>query len=544
MSHARAVLTGLAGFLGLSLGLMSAPSMANTLSAGLLQQAEPERGFISEALFFETDDRPLQYQALGDGHHTILLLGGGPGFSSWNLTPIQEYLSQDFRVLLMDMRGIGSNKHHDDKPDALLEQWLEDLEHLRRHENPGQFILIGHSWGALMAQLYAQQNPTRVQRLILLNPVDPELSALDNLTQQIDAKQRKWNLAAEPDDPFENYAPASLSEQAIVERQLTQVLPTYFYHLEQGLTYAQLFDHHDFELAVNHAVWQSYRQQPLDLAQMTDIAKRRAIEWIGCREDILMPGALTGYQAWFPKLSYQLLEQCNHFPWEEQPTAFYAALDQALTNPPPEDDYSDLTAAERAWLLDDSGLDELVKALDATQRNVRFSEPFNLDEDYYMTNHIALASTALTDGWGKLTQCHYNLDPVQSLQIVYNPDNTANIEILSDHGIEMAWVEGPSVQLNGIQPGASICVEADTQALIQRDHDYVIERGPFMRRFLDGFYPLHVKLSVSWPNLPLVATSMSPPQQTGVYLEQTEDSLSIDYWFRGELRTQLILEEK
>lgn len=544
MSHARAVLTGLAGFLGLSLGLMSAPSMANTLPAGLLQKAEPERGFISDARFFPTQDRRLQYQAIGTGQQTVLLLGGGPGFSSWNLTPIQHYLSADFRVLLMDMRGIGTNKHPDDQPDALLQQWLADLEDLRRYEQAGQFILIGHSWGALMAQAYAQAHPTRVQRLILLNPVDPELTALNDLSQQIDAKRRDWGLINEPDDPFEQVIQPALTEDELVNQQLTQVLPTYFHQLAQGQAYAQLFNREDFELAINHAVWQSYRQQPLDLAQMTEIAKRRAIEWIGCREDILMPGALTGYQAWFPKLSYQLLEQCNHFPWEEQPAAFYAALDQALTNPPPEDDYSDLTEAERAWLLDDSGLDELTRALDATKRHARFSEPFSLEKDYYMTNHITLGANAMTDGWGTLTQCHYNLDPVGKLQIVYNPDRTENIRILSDDGIAMAWVEGPTVQLDDIKRGASICIEADTHALIQRDDDYVIERGPFMRRFLDGFYPLHVKLSVDWNDLPLIATSMSPPQQTGVYLEQTSNQVTIDYWFRGELRTQLVLKPK
>lgn len=538
MLHARAWL------LALTLGLLTPPLMANSLPAGLLDQSPSERGFISDPRFFPTQDRRLQYQALGTGHQTVMLLGGGPGFSSWNLTPLQDYLSADFRVLLMDMRGIGSNKHASDQPEALLNQWLEDLEHLRRYEQAGQFILIGHSWGALLAQAYAQAHPTRVQRLILLNPVDPELTALNELSRQIDAKRREWGLINEPEDPFEQEIQSALNEADLIDQQLTQVLPTYFHRLEQGLDYAKRFNRDDFELQVNHAVWQSYRQQPLDLAQMTEIAKRRAIEWVGCREDILMPGALSGYQAWYPNLSFQRLEQCNHFPWEEQPKAFYAALDQALTNPPPEDDYSDLTEAERAWLLDDSGLDELAQALDATKKHARFSEPFSLEKDYYMTNHIALGANAMTDGWGTLTQCHYNLDPVGQLQIIYNPHRTENLRITSDDGIAMAWVEGPTVQLDDIKRGASICIEADTHALIAKDDGYVIERGPFMRRFLDGYYPLHVKLSVSWEDLPLVATSMHPPQQTGVYLEQKEEQITLDYWFRGELRTQLVLKPK
>ena len=529
---------------GLGLGLLTSPLIAAELPAGLLQQAQINPGFISEPRFFPTDDRRLQYQAIGTGQQTVLLLGGGPGFSSWNLTPIQQYLSADFRVLLMDMRGIGSNKHPDDQPGALLAQWLEDLEHLRRYEQAGQFILIGHSWGALMAQLYAQAHPTRVQRLILLNPVDPELTALNTLTQQIDAKRHEWGLITEPDDPFELIETRAMTEAELINQQLTQVLPTYFYQQVHGQAYSQWFSRDDFELAVNHAVWQSYRQQPLDKNQMTEIAKRRAIEWVGCRNDILMPGALTGYQAWFPNLSYQQLEHCNHFPWEEQPQAFYAALDNALTNPPPEDDYSDLTEAERAWLLDDSGLDEIARALDATKSHARFSEPFSLETDYYMTNHIELGSNALQDGWGVLTQCHYNLDPVGKLQIVYNPDRTENIRIVSDDGIAMAWVEGPTVQLDDIKRGANICIEADTYALIERDDSYVIERGPFMRRFLDGFYPLHVKLSVSWKDLPLIATNMSPPPQTGVYLEQSAEEVTIDYWFRGELRTELVLKRQ
>jgi len=487
---------------------------------------------------FVVDQQPLKYHGLGNGQHTVLILGGGPGFSSWNLTPIQQHLAQDYRVLLMDMRGIGENRDATYQLNQLLNQWIEDIEALRRYEQAGQFILVGHSWGALMAQLYARQHPNRIARLVLINPVDPQRWALQNLVQRIDHRRQLHGLLPNNDE----WAQHEIQDTAsLIEQQLTQVMPTYFLDIEQGQHYATQFSTDDFALNINHASWQQYQQNPIVKSDLEALAKRRPIELINCQNDLLMPEALLGYQDLLADIANQTLDGCSHFPWEENAAVFYSALNHAMNTEPPEDDFSDLSEADRAWLLDDSGLDDLVKALAATQTEVRFLEAFDLSDHYSMTNDITLTEQSLETGWADLLQCHHNLDAVGQLQIVYNPEHTRQIEILSQQQVEFAWVEGASVQMLNLQQGAQICIHAQTLALEKMEKGYLIERGPFMRRFLDGYFPMHVELTLNWAGLDFEATQIIPESQPGLVVKTAKNGLQINYYFQGQLKPQIYL---
>ncbi len=66
--------------------------------------------YTSPSKSLTTEQGMLSYHQLGKGKQTIVLLGGRLGFSNWNLEPIQQLLAPHYRVLLMDMRGIGENK--------------------------------------------------------------------------------------------------------------------------------------------------------------------------------------------------------------------------------------------------------------------------------------------------------------------------------------------------------------------------------------------------------------------------------------------------
>ena len=509
------------------------------LSFGSLSLAQAE---MTEQQF-QSENQTLVYQSEGKNQNVVLLLGGGPGFSSWNLTPIQDHLARNYRVLRMDMRGVGQNNRLGPVPDNLIDVWITDIENLRQHEQAAQFILIGHSWGALMAQLYAREYPHRVQRLILLNPVDPNLNAMQNLVERIDTKARQAGLISQDSDEFEMsfYSPTA---ESVTQHQLSRVLPTYFYDTQQGQEYAKQFGMDDFNMAINHAGWQAYQNRPIQAEFLQTLAQDRAISFISCQQDLLMPESLQAYQTLLPQLHSQVLSECAHFPWEEQPKAFYKALDLALTREAEVDDYSDLTPQERAWLLDDSELNELVGALDNLVVETRFIKPFDLSKHYYMTNEIKLDNQSLSTGWAKLNQCHYNLDPVARLQIVYHPEHTKNLSIIEDQAIDLSWVEDKSIQMNGLHKGAKICVQADTYVLIPQENGYKIERGPFMRKFLDGYYPLHVELQINWGDLGLKIAELIPSPQTGVEIELNNQSLHARYWFRGELRPQIYLSKE
>lgn len=153
-------------------------------------------------------------------------------------------------------------------------------------------------------------------------------------------------------------------------------------------------------------------------------------------------------------------------------------------------------------------------------------------------NVLILSDQTVLDGWGELRQCHENLDRVPATQIVFREDRVRKLRIVSSHGIEKAWIEGASVQLKQVGPGAKICVALQSRVLYpQPDGTYHISNGPFMRKFLDGYYPMHVSMEVIVKSKKLRFHDITPNQQTGFKVSIQPKLVLFDAWFEGRLNT-------
>jgi hypothetical protein len=154
-------------------------------------------------------------------------------------------------------------------------------------------------------------------------------------------------------------------------------------------------------------------------------------------------------------------------------------------------------------------------------------------------NRITLSGQSLHDGWAGLYQCHTDLDPVPAAEVVFNPGRVRHLQVEKVTGIERAWVEGVSVQLEGVTPGAGLCLSGETRVVVlQPGGGFQVRNGPFMRRFLDGFYPMHVRLEIVLPPGDWRLVHSQPPSQPGFKITRTAQGLDVDAWFEGELRTE------
>ncbi|MDX9768380.1 MAG: alpha/beta hydrolase, partial [Ectothiorhodospiraceae bacterium] len=139
-----------------------------------------------------------------------------------------------------------------------------------------------------------------------------------------------------------------------------------------------------------------------------------------------------------------------------------------------------------------------------------------------------------------LKQCHDHLDAVPRAQVVYNRERTRGLTIELADAIGEAWVKDASVQLRDVGKGARLCVKAETKALERTaEGGYVLRNGPFLRRFLDGYYPMRVSVDVEMPVDLLRFASVSPAPQDGFKVWQDAQGVHIDSWFEGRLVTEL-----
>jgi hypothetical protein len=193
---------------------------------------------------------------------------------------------------------------------------------------------------------------------------------------------------------------------------------------------------------------------------------------------------------------------------------------------PDEDDWPEMDLEARIAAVSDGEL--------------RFVGPERAAETHRHVNRIRIGAESLREGWIELSQCHENLDAVGAAQILFSAERTRGLEVVSAQGIGHAWVEGPSVQLTDIAPGARLCIRAESRAMFALgDGRYRLRNGPYMRRFLDGYYPMQVVLDVSYPADRLALVNHQPVTQPGFEVRAESGHVAVDAAFEGRLFTCL-----
>ena len=111
----------------------------------------------------------LYARDIGQGPPAIVL-HGGPDFDTAYLLPNLDQLADLYRLVYYDQRGRGKSADGVEPQDVSLATDLEDIERVRQHFRLEAPTLLGHSWGTVLALEYALRYPTRVSRLVLMNP--------------------------------------------------------------------------------------------------------------------------------------------------------------------------------------------------------------------------------------------------------------------------------------------------------------------------------------------------------------------------------------
>jgi proline iminopeptidase len=118
----------------------------------------------------------LHVVTIGEGARPLVVLHGGPGEAHDCLRPWLDRLASPARsVVYFDQRGGKRSPIADGGAPVGWEGHVRDVEAVRAHlENVGKLAisidLLGFSWGALLALLYASEHRDRVARLVLVSP--------------------------------------------------------------------------------------------------------------------------------------------------------------------------------------------------------------------------------------------------------------------------------------------------------------------------------------------------------------------------------------
>ena len=116
----------------------------------------------------------LHSEAFGNPNDPmIVVLHGGPGGDYRYLLKSTTFSNDGFYVVFYDQRGSGLSRRHPRESYTTVQLFIDDLDSVISHyrRSPGQkVILVGQSWGAMLATAYVNEHPDKVSGLILSEP--------------------------------------------------------------------------------------------------------------------------------------------------------------------------------------------------------------------------------------------------------------------------------------------------------------------------------------------------------------------------------------
>ena len=107
---------------------------------------------------------------IGRGPVKVLLLHGGPGFTHDYLEAMESFLPQaGIEMYYYDQLGAGNSDAPDDPSLWTLPRFLTEVEEVRQGLGLDQFVLLGHSWGGILAMEYALNYQQHLRGLVISN---------------------------------------------------------------------------------------------------------------------------------------------------------------------------------------------------------------------------------------------------------------------------------------------------------------------------------------------------------------------------------------
>jgi proline iminopeptidase len=275
----------------------------------------------------------IRFTTAGKGP-AVILLSGGPGYSSTFLEPVYAHLALHYRAVLVDQRGTGRSSSFVDSTGFTLANSVDDIERVRQRLGVQHVMLLGHSWGGVLAMAYASTYPEHVAGVVLvgsgtLRPALTNTAISQRLTArltQADLDSIRALSAAVP-DPVRRAG--ALRRIRLLNWKAYEYDPASVNALAQRLT-PQSFN----EQTARWMYADLVREGPRFAAQLASAARLRSIPVLIVFGAVDPVGTTTvaELQSEFPQATTQVIPRSGHHPWIEAPAAFHAAVDTFLQN--------------------------------------------------------------------------------------------------------------------------------------------------------------------------------------------------------------------
>jgi proline iminopeptidase len=264
----------------------------------------------------------IHYYTKGEGK-PIVLLQGGPGYSSYYMRGISDSLT-NFKTVLIDYQGHGRSQYK--KPDsswANIDNVIMDVELVRRHLGFNKWTLIGNSYGSHYALNYAIKYPEHTSKVILTASPGTNNKFLIYYGDNINLRRTEEDVAA-----LKKFSSPKLMET--VERMQITFKAYFFDQTKTKVVFNPpkeeipfFYNFEYYKAAVTRPGFEDW-----DISDEV-YALDLPIRIIQGRQDPVNGMEVQlNERAKNSKLIY--IERAGHFPWAEEPLEFFAVLRRCI----------------------------------------------------------------------------------------------------------------------------------------------------------------------------------------------------------------------
>ena len=284
----------------------------------------------------------LFYEEQGKGP-ALYILTGGPGAPPEDPSHrIMDSLRSFYTCVLLHQRGAGRSRNIPINETTInIKSYLQDIELLRKKRNDKKIILLGISWGGLLAMNYTVLYPQYVSNLVLIGSAPPSYKLWDVLfdnqytrrsTAELDSMNALRNIfSVKTDrelDSLKRINPSN--EEVIAFRKFIaiHVRAMHYEHMKLSDNFDDFFTNFNFQPIpfIDKEVMKTKWDITAELKKLNV----PALIIYGRQDD---QGESTFYlqKECFKNSKIHVIERSGHLIWEDQPDEFYKAILYYLT---------------------------------------------------------------------------------------------------------------------------------------------------------------------------------------------------------------------
>jgi proline iminopeptidase len=265
------------------------------------------------------DGFAVRVREAGQGE-PILCLHGGPGMSSGYFFPDPDVwgpglraLAAQHRVVAYDQRGCGGSGVPDVEQPLALSRHVDDVERVRAALGLERPVVLAHSFGSVLAILFALQHPEGLSRLILLGgaPTRGFMAGYRNAVA--------GELPADVQRRLAEIQAGEIDDEAMRER-FRLALPLYFHRAPSEAERDSLLAGLRFSGAVNRAV--AAGLEGYDLTPALPQVRAPSLVIYGASDRVVQPAYQLEFRGRLLTARFVEFQESGHFPFLEEPEPF------------------------------------------------------------------------------------------------------------------------------------------------------------------------------------------------------------------------------